>query len=181
MSREGLRRLLHVGTVLVLLVPAVGSWRSLRLLLSAGVPVVLLLEIMRLRNPVVAHHLTRRLPVFRPREAARINGATWLWLGYALASWLPAAAAQGGILAGAIADPAAALVGSRWGGGVRKSWAGTMAACGATVGALLIAGSGWLPAMVSGLAAGALERWSGSLDDNLVLAPGVGTCLFLLS
>ena len=56
-----------------------------------------------------------------------------------------------------------------------------MAACGATVGALLIAGSGWLPAIVSGLAAGALERWSGSLDDNLVLAPGVGTCLFLLS
>ena len=181
MNAAHLRRVIHVGSALLLIIPAAISWPVLRVGLAAGTPLVLGLDWLRRRQPGVATFLGRVAPVFRPAERARISGAAWLWIGYALAAWCPPVAAQGGILAGALADPAASLVGGRWGAGARKSWVGTGAACAVAAVAVLIAGTPWPGAAAAGLVAGALERWSGPLDDNLTIAPGVAVFLWLVS
>lgn len=181
MSRESGRRLIHASTTLLLLIALQWSWTALRVVLAAGVPVILLLELARLRVPALAAWLAARVPVFRSGESRTVSGAVWLWIGYALASWFPPPAALGGILAGAVADPAASLIGSRWGGGAPKSWPGTAAAVAVAGATLGIAGLGWRAALAGALAGGALERWCRSLDDNLVVAPGVAAALWLLA
>lgn len=181
MTGEGIRRLVHAGSAVVLLLAPLHSWTALRVVLTAGVPLVLLLELVRLRVPALAGALAARLPVFRPREARGVSGAVWLWIGYAIASWLPPPAAVGGILVGALADPAAALVGSRWGRGAPKSWQGTAAVIGVAAVALVVAGFGWPGVLVGAVAAGVIERWPGPLDDNLVVPPGVAAVVWLLA
>ncbi len=65
-----------------------------------------------------------------------------LALGYALAWWLfPTAAAERAILVTAVADPMAATVGTRFGGGRRKSWAGSAACAATAVLVLLLTGA----------------------------------------
>jgi dolichol kinase len=174
-----LRSALHASTALALLT-LLDSWQLLKLTLLAGGAAALVVETVRLRSPAVAGGLQRLVPVFRAPEARRPSGAAWLFVAYALVAWLPAPAPAAGLLAGALADPAAALVGGRWGGGAAKSWPGTIAAL--LVGALALLAWGLpAPAAVAGGAFGAaLERWSGPFNDNLLIAPGVGLVVWLL-
>lgn len=111
-----------------------------------------------------------------------VSGAATLALGYALAWWLfPVAAAERAILVAALADPMAAMVGSRFGGGRRKSWAGS-AACAGTVGLiLLLTGLPGVTAAVTAIVAAAVERapWRGA--DNVAIPVGVGAVLWWMA
>lgn len=108
--------------------------------------------------------------VFRPAEAGAPSGAGTLALGYALAWWLfPPAVAEAAIVVAAVADPAAAVVGSRFGRGEAKSFPGSLACAGAA--ALVLAVFGVTPAALAVAAIGAAvaERapWRGT--DNVAV------------
>lgn len=115
---------------------------------------------------------------FRPAEASAISGATMLAFGYALTWWLfPGPAAERAIVVAALADPMAATVGTRFGGGRRKSWVGS-AACAATAAlVLLLSGSPALVALGAAVVAAAVERapWRGA--DNVAVPVCVGAVL----
>ncbi|MBI3081655.1 MAG: hypothetical protein HYY94_01835 [Gemmatimonadetes bacterium] len=175
-----LRALLHASTALVLFTLLV-SWQALRVALVLGGLVAVVFEALRLSRPEVRDLAARWVPVFRPHEAARPSGAAWLFVGFALAAWMPAPAPAAAVLAGALADPAAALVGGRFGRGLPKSWPGTVAAFAVAAGALALAGIPPLAAGTAGLAAAALERWSGPVNDNLLVAPAVGMVVWWLA
>jgi len=105
-----------------------------------------------------------------------------LALGYALAWWLfPAPAAERAILVAALADPMAATVGTRFGGGRRKSWAGTAACTAMAAGVLLLTGLPLLPTLAGAAVAGALERTPGRGTDNVLVPLGVGAALSWLA
>jgi len=176
----GLRPLLHAGTALLLLT-LLQSWQLLRAVLLLGGLAAVAFEALRLGQPAVRELAGRLVPVFRPDEAARPSGAAWLFVGYALAAWMPPPAPAAAVLAGALADPAAALVGGRFGGGRAKSWPGTIAAFGAATAALWIFGIPPLAAAAAGAAAAALEHWPGPVNDNLLVAPGVGLMVWWLA
>ncbi|GIW52940.1 MAG: hypothetical protein KatS3mg081_2295 [Gemmatimonadales bacterium] len=170
MSSASLRSLIHIATASVLLV-ALWSWELLRALLHGVVLLGLALELWRLENPGFNQRLVRAFPVFREREAGSLSGAFWLAAGYAAASWFPYPWGAAGILVGALADPAGALVGRGLGFRGRKSWAGTTAVC-AVAGIVLWAFGLPLRVVAGGaLLAAAVERWSGPLNDNLLIAP----------
>lgn len=180
MRAARLRPLLHAGTALLLLA-LLASWQALRgVLVVAGLAAVAF-EALRLSLPVVRDLAACWVPVFRPYETGRPSGAGWLFVGYALAAWMPAPAPAAAVLAGALADPAAALVGGRFGRGLPKSWPGTVAAFAVAAGALWVFGIPARAAALAGLAAAALERWSGRVDDNLLIPPGVGLIVWWLS
>jgi dolichol kinase len=108
-----------------------------------------------------------------------LNGATWLCVGYALASWFPPMAPAGGILVAALADPAAALAGGLAGPSRGKTAHGSVAALMVSLVALWLVGFSW-PATLCGAVVGAvLERWPGPLDDNVLIAPGVACVVWL--
>jgi dolichol kinase len=174
-----LRPALHASTALVLLT-LFRSWHLLRLTLLAGGLVALVVETVRLGRPGVAAGFERLVPVFRATEARRPSGAGWLFVAYALVAWLPPPAPAAGVLAGALADPAAALVGGRWGRGPGKSWPGTIAALVVGSGVLLAWGLPLRAALAGGALGAVLERWSGPSNDNLLIAPGVGLAVWLL-
>ena len=180
MTPRLLRPALHASTAL-LLFTLLDSWQLLKLTLLAGGVVTLIVETARLASPVVADGLRRLVPVFRAPEGRRPSGAAWLFVAYALVAWLPPPAPAAAVLAGALADPAAALVGSRWGGGAAKSWPGTVAALVVASGALLVWGLPASTALAAGALGAALERWPGPFDDNLLIAPGVGLIVWLLA
>jgi dolichol kinase len=155
---------------------------ALRLTTAYLAVTAVLLEILRLRVAAVGRGLSALVPVYRDHERDRPSGAMWLAVGYAVAAWVPhPTAVLAGILAGGLADPAGALVGSRYGGGARKSLAGSV-----TVGVVAL-----LTALVSGLpraavvgaalAAAAVERWPGPCDDNLLVAPATALAVFALA
>jgi dolichol kinase len=175
-----LRRLLHAASAAVLL-PALHSAAALRVGLVWVAGLAALIEFARLASPRVREWLGALVPVFRPRETERVSGALWLAFGYVLAGWLAMPAPVAGILAGALADPAASWVGGRWGGGTRKSWAGSGAALLVIVAVAVTVGARLETALAAGLVGAALERWSGPIDDNLVLAPGVAVAVALLA
>lgn len=177
-----LRRALHLATASLLLLLFVVSWESGRVLLVVLGGVAAAADFVRSRVPAVHFRVAAVLPVFREREARRLSGGAWLLLGYALAALFPRAPATAGILVGAVADPVAAMVGSRCTKGTaRKSVAGSAAhfvASALVVGAL---GHGPLGALLVAAVATALERWAAPLDDNLLVAPGVAAALTLLA
>ena len=115
---------------------------------------------------------------FRPAEASAISGATMLACGYAVTWWLfPGPVAERAIVVAALADPMAATVGTRFGGGRPKSWAGS-AACAATAAlVLLLSGSAALVALGAAVVAAAVERapWRGA--DNVAIPVCVGAVL----
>lgn len=174
------RAVLHASTALLLL-PLLASWQALRTVLALTALAAVAFEVLRLSRPEIRELAARWVPVFRPPEATRPSGAAWLFVGYALAGWMPPPAPAAAVLAGALADPAAALVGGRFGRGQPKSWPGTLAALAVATGALWVFGIPPLAAGAAGLAAAALERWSGSVNDNLVIAPGVGLVVWWLA
>ncbi len=186
MTSPDLRRLIHASSSLVLLAVLV-SWELLRYLLLAALIAMAALELARLRSKPFREKLHKLVPVYRATEENRVSGAGWLTLGYAIASWFPLPAPVVGILAGALADPAAAAIGSRWGGargvrGVRgvKTLAGTLAALTATFVLCAAVGLAWTSCLAAGVTAAALERWP-VVDDNLVVAPGVAAVVWVLS
>lgn len=187
MSGSAGRRVLHTLSAGILL-PSFWGWDVVRMVLAGLVVAGAAAEYVRLSHPGFRRRLGELVPVFRPREATRPTGAWWLVAGYTLAALLPPASAAVGIMVGAFADPAASWAGERWGGDARKSWVGTMAAVAVGTVAAALAGAVFsirgvsVPVAIAvGLAAGALERWSGPLDDNLLLAPGAGLAVLLFA
>jgi dolichol kinase len=175
-----LRPALHAGTALLLLA-LLDSERAFRAVLVVAGLAAVALEALRLGCSPVRDLAARLVPVFRPREAARPSGAAWLFLGYALCAWMPLPATVSAVLAGALADPAAAVVGGRFGRGRPKSWPGTLAVFVMAVVLLRVVVHLHLPpALLAGLVAALLERWPGPFDDNLLIAPGVGLSVWWL-
>lgn len=172
--------MLHAGSSLVALLVLV-SPTALRLGTLYLAITAVILEATRLRVPAVRRALGAVIPVYREREAARPSGAMWLAIGYAVAAWMPPQAAVAGILAGGLADPAGAAVGSRLGRGVPKSLPGSVAVFGTALVVLLAIGLPWMVAAAAAATAALVERWAGRLDDNLVLAPAVGLVVGLLA
>lgn len=174
------RPLLHASTAL-LLAALLDSWRLFRgVLVATGIAAVLF-EAARLHWPAVAAWAARTVPVFRPGEGRKPSGAGWLFLGYALAAWFPPPAPAAAVLAGALADPAAAVIGRRFGAaGARKSWPGTATAFLVAAAAVWVWGAAPPAGLLAGAVAAALERWPGPFDDNLLVAPGVGLVVWWL-
>ncbi len=140
-------------------------------------------ETARLASPGVQAWFDRLVgPLFRPAERAGISGATTLVLGYALAWWLfPVGAAERAILVTALADPMAAMVGTRFGAGPGKTWAGS-AACAVTAALVLLLTQIPLPvAAAAGAGAAVAERvaWKGA--DNIAIPVVVAAVLRLLA
>lgn len=180
MKAGALRPALHASTALLLLTVLVSARLFRSVLVVAGLGAVVF-EALRLTLPPVRDLAARLVPVFRAGEARRPSGAGWLFLGYALCAWMPLPATLSAVLAGALADPAAAVVGTRWGHGVPKSWPGTVAAFLAGALALwVIARLSPAVAATAALVAAVLERWPGRFDDNLLIAPGVGLTVWWL-
>lgn len=175
MTSATIRAWLHAGTALLLLILSENgrSWW-----LTGIAAVALAFDGVRLRVPAVRRLVERLLPVYRPAEAHRVSGGAWLMVGYALAGWMPGRAAVGGILAGAVLDPVAALVGRRLGQGQHKSWAGSAAGMVTAAAALMLVGGSAPEAVFGALVGAAAERWPGPFDDNLVVAPAVGLALW---
>lgn len=180
MNPAVLRPLLHVSSAAILLL-ALWSWDALRLVLTAGGAAALAFEALRLRVPTFRDWLAALVPVFRPREAEQVSGAAWLALGYAAVSWLPAPAPGAAILTAALADPAGAIVGARFGRGERKSWPGTAAVGVTALLALSALGWPWLSVLGGATVAAVVERWSAPLDDNLVVPIAVGVAVWSLA
>lgn len=107
---------------------------------------------------------------FRPGETGAPSGAGTLALGYALAWWLfPPAAAEAAIVVAAIADPAAALVGSRFGRGAGKSLPGSLACAMAAALVLVLLHVGPVGVAAAAVGAALAERapWRGT--DNIAV------------
>ena len=178
MSSSALRRTIHLSTAFLVLVGEFIGWGTFRVWISGLAAVAVVVEFLRLRNPTLGGVLSRAVPAFRPEESRKPSGAFWLVLGYVGAAWVPAPGAAAGILVGAVADPTASLVGSRWGGGAPKSWLGSLAALVASLGVLSLLGLPLATIGVASATAAAIERWSKPLDDNLVLAPAVAAVVW---
>ncbi|UCD23630.1 MAG: hypothetical protein JSW51_11390 [Gemmatimonadota bacterium] len=176
-----LRRLLHVGSAVVLLIPLWASWDLLRLALGILAAIAVALDLARIGLPNVGRRIVEMVPVFRDMEARRLSGATWLSLGYALSAWFPPIAPAAGILVSASADPAASMVGGLSADSVGKTVIGSLAALGTSVVVLTLLGLPWQAVVVGAVIGTALERWPGPCDDNLVVAPGVACVVWLLT
>ncbi|MGZ8470402.1 MAG: hypothetical protein ACXW61_12450, partial [Gemmatirosa sp.] len=156
-------------------------------LLGGALVVALAVEVMRRRMPGVRDAFERALGVLlREHERGRWSGATWMLIAYLLAVALfPRAVAVAAMLAVALGDAAAAIIG-RWAGARRarrsptpslagKTWAGTVACGVATVlGALLVARLAPGAALACAVAAALAERPRGPLDDNVRVALAAG-------
>ena len=119
--------------------------------------------------------------MLRPEELRGLSGPTVLACGYALAWWVfTAPVALAAVLVTALADPAAAVVGRKFGGGVRKSWVGSVSC--AAVAAVVLAAVG-VPApaaLATACVAAAAEHFSWPGADNVLLPISVGATLTLL-
>jgi dolichol kinase len=193
------RNLFHVSNGLaavvaaeVLLPPAVCS-----VVLAGLCALVIMLETARRFVPPLNDFLMDRVfhRVSRPRERHEVNSASWYTLALTLSYFLmPLRAVEVGVLVLAFADPAASIVGKRWGTLKlyrEKSWLGTAAfaltAALVSYGFVALALPGtslaWRLAL-AGTAAGVgalTELFSDKLDDNftvLLLVAGAVSVLF---
>jgi dolichol kinase len=158
------------------------SLSALRLATTYLAITAVLVEALRLRIPAVRRGLAAHVPVYRDHERERPSGAVWLALGYAMAAWVPhPTAALTGILAGGLADPAGAMVGSRYGRGARKSLVGSAVVGMVALAAGLVTGLPLAAAGGAALAAAVVERWPGPCDDNLLVAPAAALAAFTLA
>jgi dolichol kinase len=181
-----LRKLIHLAMAIV---PLVGWWISYQAaLVLAGLLVAasVAIEVARRGWPGVDHLLWRLIPsVFREWENHRVLGSTWFTLGALLTLLLFGRDAGGtAILFLAWGDPAAEVIGRRWGPkGRRKTLAGSLGcflACllAGVVGIGLGGLSPWV-VCVGALVATLVERWSPPPDDNLWLPTVSGLALAL--
>ncbi|MFQ5551405.1 MAG: hypothetical protein ACE5FJ_09235 [Gemmatimonadales bacterium] len=151
--------------------------------MTVGLAVAALgLDVLRIRSKTVGELMARLVPVYRENEWHQISGGVWQMVGYAVAARFAPPVGAAAMLASAFADPAASLVGSRFGRHDGKSWQGS-AACFLVV-LVMVAVMGASPiASVGAAAAGtAVERLARRpFDDNLLLAPATAFTLLLLS
>ena len=195
LRHEAARKAIHVGSAALPIGYAAGLPRATLLaLLGGAVAVALTVEVARHRSPRARATFGRAVgALLRPHEHDRWSGATWLAIAYLLATLLfPRREAVAAMLAVALGDAAAALVG-RWWQGRRarppaapappappaprpgKSWAGSVAcALAAAAGALLVAGLMPAAAAACGVAAALAERPRGPGDDNVRIALAAG-------
>jgi len=144
---------------------------------------LLVLDLVRHRVPALQDLFRRKLHLILDEKDLRgLNGSTLYFGGCGLAAALcPQAAACGGILALALGDPAAAIVGSsvrspRWG---RVSLAGSIACLvAATLAARLFVP--WPVALAGGVTAMLLEAFAGSKLDNFAIPLGTALVLCVL-
>jgi dolichol kinase len=164
---------MHVALAVVPLVGWLVSF-DLAIALAAGlVAASLAVEVARRWWPWVNRLLWRFLPtVFRAGEGRAVLGSTWYALG-AVAALLLFGRDAGGtaVLCLAWGDPAAEVVGRRWGRVDRtKTIAGTLACLVACLfaGAVGVVLGGLAPsaALAGALVATFVERWSPPPDDN---------------
>jgi dolichol kinase len=157
---------------------------------AVAVAIVVTVEVTRRIWPRWNEFLCRVLfgPIARPREFHKTTAMSWYTVSVALcAALLPKVAAEVGVLVLALGDPAAGILGRKWGRAKirhEKSWVGSGAFV--FVGALAGFGVSWLAAPDLGLArrvamcvtaafAGALaELFSDRLDDNLTVPLAAG-------
>jgi len=180
-TTSGLRRLIHAGTAVLLLIPVVASWDVLRAILIGATVLGLVFEIVRINALKLPPLLSRLSMLFRSGEANRPSGAWWLSVGYCVAAWVPQPGAAAGIIVGALADPAASLVGSSRGQSSSKTAHGSGAAFAVSIVVLVCVGLPWIPILGGAVVGTVLERWSGPFDDNLIVAPGVAAAVWLLA
>ena len=170
--REAWRRALHfasgsLGLLWYLRVPA----PTITAILLSVLALATVLEGLRWRSPRVRAALERcALGALRPGEARGVTGATLLAAGYA-ATWLlfPASVAAPAILVTAAADPAAAIVGVRFGVRGRKTWAGSAAAFAVALLVLLLQRVGAGRSLASAIVAALAERAGGRGLDNVAI------------
>ncbi|MBN1771243.1 MAG: hypothetical protein JXB32_08290 [Deltaproteobacteria bacterium] len=196
--RNWYRSLFHVsvGLVATLAYQFLLDRTALLLLGASLLLVFVIMDLLRRFSPVLNESFVTRAfgRISRPSEAHRIPAATWYLVALLLgAFWYPKLAIQLGALALAFGDPAASLVGKRWGRWKllgEKSLIGTLAFFGATVVAtasfLALAAPGLgLPSLLGISAAVALvgavtELLSRRLDDNLTIPLAAGGAAYLL-
>lgn len=191
LRHELARKAIHLASATVPIAYAAGAPRAgvIGALAAAGVTAAGV-EVARVRSPRVREVFDRAVGrLLRPHERGHWSGATWMCAAYLLAVLLfPRREAVAGMLAVALGDGMAAVVG-RLAGRLRagrrhagqlqpapavdggKTWAGSVACWGATtLGALLIARTGVVAAVVCGMAAALAERPRWALDDNVRVA-----------
>ena len=179
------RKLFHASGVAIV---ACYYWGGLGRGLVAGVlgaiaGLLLLIDLARAARPGIQERFERLFSLLLdPKDATGLNGSTLYFGGCTLAvALVPLEPACGGILALAIGDPAAAIVGSS----VRSprrgkvSLAGSAACFVASVLACALFRP-WPAALAGGAAATLLEAFSGSKLDNLTIPVGVSLTLHLL-
>lgn len=173
------------GVVIVVALRVLSPERSSAVLILAFILMAQVgVEWLRLRHQGVNRVF---VGVFRllvlPAEVGNVASSTWYTAGILLSvALLPREAALSGILILALADPAASLVGQRWGrhpllGG---SWEGTAGFMVMALGVLLVRHEPLVALLATPLVALA-ERLSGRLDDNLVTPVASGAIVWVLS
>ena len=152
------------------------------MLFGVLVVVALSVEAVRHFSPAAQHLvLGAGRSLFRPEELRGLSGPTVLVCGYALSWWVFAVpVALSAVLVAALADPAAAVVGRRFGGGARKSWAGSASCAAVAAGVLVAVGVPAPAALATACVAAAAERVAWSGVDNILLPLSVGATLTLL-
>lgn len=169
--REGGRRLVHLATGLVGVVALQLPEPRATLLVALVFAGAVLLELARLASSLRPRLDRLAGGLYRPAEAARVSGATLLTGSYLLV-WLlfPADVAARAIVVAAVADPAAAAVGSRFSGRPgRKSMIGSLAALAASLLVLLAWNTALVLAAVTAVVATAAERVPGPGLDNVAV------------
>lgn len=193
------RKAIHLASAAVPLAYRGGVPRSAMLAaLAVAGAVALAVEVARRRSPRARATFERLVgPLLRAHERERWSGATWMCAAYALAVLLfPRPVAVAAMLAVALGDAAAAVVGRWWSArraarvtaatdvrpgapahGQRvarpgaKTWAGSVACAVAAGGAaFVVAGLAPAAALACGVAAALAERPGGPLDDNVRIA-----------
>jgi len=180
---EGLRKGLHLATVLIplavwFLPPAHWRWPLVAVALTA-----LALDFLRLGHPRVGRFV-RGLAgqALRRHEHAELAGSSYLALGCLLAAFLfprPVAVAAMGYLI--LGDGLAGLVGRTLGRrrlAFGKSVEGTLAGLGANLLVGLLVLPAWPLALLGAVAASAIELLPLPLDDNLAIPLISGTLLW---
>ena len=178
------RKIWHASGILVVVVYEVFDVpRPVGAAILFGIALFLLgFDVLRHRSPALQDLFRRKLGVILDEKDMKgLNGSTLYFGGCAFAVALcPKDAACAGIFALAFGDPAAAIVGSsvkspRW---RRVSLAGSTA-CLVTATLAVRWYFPWPIALLGGIAATALEAFSGSKLDNFAIP--VGTALVLAS
>ena len=181
------RKIFHASGIVIVLV-----WRlsgiddqTLRFGLWGIVGLLALLDVLRAFLPSVqALFLASARLLIDPKDERGLNGSTLYFIGCALAATLFCRdEACGGILALAVGDSSAAVIGSstrspKWG---RVSLAGSGACFVFSVAAIKLLGFPLHEALLGGLASALIEALSGSKLDNLTMPVGVALALYLVS
>ncbi len=192
LRHEIARKSIHLASAAIPVAYAAGLPRAVLVpaLAAAGVTAATI-EVARVRSPRVRVAFERLVgPLLRPHERGRWSGATWMCAAYLLAALVfPRAVAVAAMLAVALGDAAAAVVGRVASAGARarraegpdaraagrKTWAGSLSCFAATaVGALVVARLDAPAALACGAAAMLAERPRWAVDDNVRIVVAAG-------